>query len=391
MLPLAIGSVLNQTYRDFELVISNGGSNDGTAEVVRSFSDPRIRYIEAPARLSIGENYQSAYNQANGEYITFLSDDDAFVPQMLERVNNIILDEGIEILVFRSCFFFQDPTDYMGHRLPANSVFVHDFTGELFRYSGHDAACGVFGNADIGGKRFSNFCASFLANAIYHRSVFKKISEKNPQLFDTTPADGFLAAAVGFVVDRYHFLDEPLHVWTNWAENASASPERKGSQLRAHYEHLLRGTTLEFVPLKIALPMNCYCNAILKAKSLFDMDNIVKIDWRKYYSVVFRELMHASQFGLKVNNEIIEFHEALEKEPAVLKRHVLEDIRQARYELKRQIYSLAPTLFRAVKRRVATRKKVPGTAFTSKNVPIHNVLDAANKAGKMIGETSRQS
>ncbi len=68
LLRLAIQSVLGQTFGDFEVVISNGGSTDGTRSVVEGFDDARIRYFESDARRSIGDNYQTALDQTRGEY-----------------------------------------------------------------------------------------------------------------------------------------------------------------------------------------------------------------------------------------------------------------------------------------------------------------------------------
>ena len=72
LLPLAIKSVLNQTFEDFELIISNGGSTDNTSDLINTFTDSRIRYVESKERLSIGDNYQNTLDNADGEYITFL-------------------------------------------------------------------------------------------------------------------------------------------------------------------------------------------------------------------------------------------------------------------------------------------------------------------------------
>ena len=89
-LPLAIQSVLQQTFGDFELVISNGGSTDNTKAAVAEFKDERIRYVETLQRLDMSENYDHALNHANGEYIIFFSDDDAFLPTTLEKIKKVI-------------------------------------------------------------------------------------------------------------------------------------------------------------------------------------------------------------------------------------------------------------------------------------------------------------
>ncbi len=93
LLPLAIKSVLRQSFEDFEIIVSNGGSTDDTKDVVAGFNAPRIRYVESETRLKIGDNYQNALAHATGEYLTFLSDDDAFAPVMLERVKRVIVEQ----------------------------------------------------------------------------------------------------------------------------------------------------------------------------------------------------------------------------------------------------------------------------------------------------------
>ncbi|MFQ4141750.1 glycosyltransferase [Chlorogloeopsis sp. ULAP02] len=80
----AIQSVLEQTFTDFELVIVNDGSTDRTDEVIRSFSDSRIRYIcQENQGPSIAAN--NAALVARGKYIALMSGDDVCYPHRLER------------------------------------------------------------------------------------------------------------------------------------------------------------------------------------------------------------------------------------------------------------------------------------------------------------------
>jgi glycosyltransferase involved in cell wall biosynthesis len=85
----AIESILKQTFRDFELIIIDDGSQDKSAEVVRRFNDPRIRFIEQSnhglaATLNIG------ISMAKGEYIARQDQDDVSLPQRLKRQSDFL-------------------------------------------------------------------------------------------------------------------------------------------------------------------------------------------------------------------------------------------------------------------------------------------------------------
>ncbi len=81
----AIESVLGQTLQDFELIIVNDGSTDGTEDVIKGYSDPRIRYFY--------QENQDAFNTINrgvglatGEYISILNSDDIYAVDRLQRL-----------------------------------------------------------------------------------------------------------------------------------------------------------------------------------------------------------------------------------------------------------------------------------------------------------------
>lgn len=85
VLKLAIQSVLNQNYKNWELIVVNDASTDDTSDVVRSFDDSRIHLIE----LKENSGDQSGPNNigieyAKGEYISYLSQDDLWFPDHLK-------------------------------------------------------------------------------------------------------------------------------------------------------------------------------------------------------------------------------------------------------------------------------------------------------------------
>ena len=82
----AIGSVLAQSYQDFELIVADDGSTDHTAEImaeaIASYGS-RIRYLVLPHRGQPAAPRNSALAVATGEYISFLDSDDLYLPNKL--------------------------------------------------------------------------------------------------------------------------------------------------------------------------------------------------------------------------------------------------------------------------------------------------------------------
>lgn len=86
-----IESVLNQTYSNFELLINNDGSEDGSFEICKSFAetDSRIRLFQQDnGGQSSARN--AMINKVTGEYVMFIDSDDIIAPDMIETLLNLI-------------------------------------------------------------------------------------------------------------------------------------------------------------------------------------------------------------------------------------------------------------------------------------------------------------
>jgi len=79
-----VRSILNQTFKDFELIIINDGSTDNTEVVVRSFEDERIRYISRERSGNLSTLRNLGISLAKGNYISFCDDDDLWRIDKLE-------------------------------------------------------------------------------------------------------------------------------------------------------------------------------------------------------------------------------------------------------------------------------------------------------------------
>ena len=91
-LPASIRSALKQSRGDFELLVMDNASTDGTEQVVANLPDPRIRYVRNPENYGFGGNIARGFDLARGDYVTLLGADDIFGPSFVERTA-AILDE----------------------------------------------------------------------------------------------------------------------------------------------------------------------------------------------------------------------------------------------------------------------------------------------------------
>ena len=91
----AVDSVLTQKFENFELIIVNDGSTDGSVEVVKSINDPRLRMISQPNR-GPGSARNTGISASNSEILAFLDADDEWLPDYL-AAGRAILTSNVDI------------------------------------------------------------------------------------------------------------------------------------------------------------------------------------------------------------------------------------------------------------------------------------------------------
>jgi glycosyltransferase involved in cell wall biosynthesis len=81
----AISSVLNQTYRNLEIVVIVDGPDSATMTAMQDVSGPNVRVIELPQNVGGSEARNTGVRNAKGEWIAFLDDDDEWLPTKIEK------------------------------------------------------------------------------------------------------------------------------------------------------------------------------------------------------------------------------------------------------------------------------------------------------------------
>ena len=88
----AIESVLNQTFKDFEFIIVDDGSNDGSAEIIKKYAkkDNRIKYEIFPENKGAVQATKRCYDMTSSEYISLINSDDIWVLDKIEQQVSIL-------------------------------------------------------------------------------------------------------------------------------------------------------------------------------------------------------------------------------------------------------------------------------------------------------------
>ena len=114
-----IESVLSQTYQDFEFIITDDGSSDGTVDVMKRFDDRRIKLFCFSQNQGACTAMNNCIQEAKGEYIAVINSDDAWMPEKLEKQVKF-LDEHPEI---GAVFSYAHIIDEQAHKITEENHF----------------------------------------------------------------------------------------------------------------------------------------------------------------------------------------------------------------------------------------------------------------------------
>lgn len=83
-------SCLNQNFSDYEIVVSDNYSTPETKKTVESLNSDKIKYVRSERPLAMSQNWELAISHTNGEFVTFIGDDDGLFPNALSKIDQIL-------------------------------------------------------------------------------------------------------------------------------------------------------------------------------------------------------------------------------------------------------------------------------------------------------------
>lgn len=137
----SIDSVLNQTYRNWELIIVDDCSTDSSAKIAKEYinKDKRIYYYRNENNLRLPRNLNKGFKLARGNYLTWTSDDNRFKSTALEKMYSALKNDIDAQFVFASCRVINskgNPIEYiMVDNKRKKQIIGHNVVGACFMYT----------------------------------------------------------------------------------------------------------------------------------------------------------------------------------------------------------------------------------------------------------------
>jgi len=192
----AIATAVDQRSRRFEIVVCDNHSQDGTRRLVEGIADPRVRYVNPGARVSMSDNWEFALRHAEGRHVLFIGDDDAIMPGAIDRLEPL-LESGVSPIFTWPRATYMWPTAGGGARTggvprsrPPAEIDIRALAQSVLRRGGY------------GFQRPPS-----VYHAVFHRDVLAAIGDRAGRVFLTSQPDVFVAFAAPGVTRRALALD----------------------------------------------------------------------------------------------------------------------------------------------------------------------------------------
>ena len=152
-----VNSILNQTLQNFNLIVLDNCSTDGTKEWIESLQHPSIILYSADKPLSMEENWGRIKNIQKNEFMTIIGHDDVLLPNYLDEMSMLIEKHPQATLYQSHYLFINADSGITGHCLPMDEIqYGHEFlacqfartmnsmgTGYMMRSKDYDAVGGI--------------------------------------------------------------------------------------------------------------------------------------------------------------------------------------------------------------------------------------------------------
>ncbi|MCI5149347.1 MAG: glycosyltransferase family 2 protein, partial [Candidatus Electrothrix sp. MAN1_4] len=197
----SLHTCVTQGYDNLEIIVSDNFSQDRTREVVESYNDPRIRYINTGKRVSMTENFEFALSHVKpAGYVLYIGDDDGLLPNAIRDINAIVNQTGADVFMWDSAEFRWPnekgmDSSYLIFPSLSSDIIVCDSSSVIQEVLSFK-------------KGFTSLPTLYQRSAISFKLI-KKIKELSGKFYHSMTPDVYSGFAIAGSVDNFVFSRRP--------------------------------------------------------------------------------------------------------------------------------------------------------------------------------------
>jgi glycosyltransferase involved in cell wall biosynthesis len=318
LLQNALQSVMEQTFDDVEIIVSDNCSHDETPSVVQDAEwAGRIRYVRPERVLAMPDHWEFALAHAKGRFVTYLCDDDAWAPDLLGRVSEVLASSAAQLVgVYSGLYFGSNWLDPETR----NVASFAPYTGAVSEYESKETLRKLYSSCRVvyeAPRMLNSFCA---------RDVIRRVQDASGKIFLLCPDYSF-SALILTAIPTWLYIDEPLHLQGVFAEGiGSSSFFNRGEAAREFAREFDDSKLLRRVPLQMPVVSNYIAETLLMSKERLPAKlSDYGIDWTQYFINCWDDVSLHERNGVNVANDKEEFWRVIAQHPA----RVQSDVRLA--------------------------------------------------------------
>ena len=307
LLRYALQSVLEQTFDDYEVVVSNNNSRDDTKAVVESVDNAKVRYVETDRTLAMPDHWEFALDQTRGQYVTYLCDDDAWSPTLLQRVADVMPTHRPKIIVVGTGLYYGQNWFDETRR---NLLVIEPHSARTRECNSHETLQYIYRCGSI-------YDAPRMLNSFCHRESLMRIRAETKRIFLLAPDYSFPAMTLTRI-PTWVFIDEPLRLQGIFAEGiGSTQVHNRGEPAQEFLREFGDTDIFKRMPVKALLPTNYIAETLAMAKEMQPAELAAfQIDWEQYFVRCWGDILEHERNGVDVVADKKEFFRALSLQPA---------------------------------------------------------------------------
>jgi glycosyltransferase involved in cell wall biosynthesis len=227
-LEATIKTCLQQTYINFQIIVSDNCSKDNTKQIISNFKDSRIVYINPGRRLSMAANFEFALSHVTDGFVMFIGSDDGLMPGAITYVESIVKQYKVKAV---SC----NQASYVWPNFPDKSIAGNFIFFESKKIEIRNSKKWI--KKTLAYPSLYCFQLPNLYCGFVHKEVIDKVY-KNGIYFRSCTPDAYSAFATAIFIDNYAFSHKSFCIAGASAKSNGASslhPVGNSNESRKYY------------------------------------------------------------------------------------------------------------------------------------------------------------